>query len=171
MHREMLRSRAIYVLQNGMAVGLFGLLFIAEASAYLLNAYPNWEFTWWLSLNSNRLVGSLLNIGDSVLKIPYLLLAILAASVVLPIIALRRRSWLGTAISGHVALGAGVVISQNALLQVQHDRAVASLSAALDPTIMSPSALWFCTTTLVMLALCVLNHFMFFARIKSNKGE
>ena len=168
MRKKLLRSHAIYAAQNGLAACLFLLLFIAEGSAYFLHSFPSSEFAWRLSLTANRLAGPILNVADDLLQIPFLLLMILAAAVIAPFIAYKRRSWLGTASSGHIALGVGVFVSFNSLLQAGRDHELASLSGVFDPSILSPSAWSLCAITVVMAVLCMLNHFMFFARIKNR---
>ena len=166
MSKQILKSPAIYAIQNGLATCLFLLLLIAEGSAYALNIFPSSEYAWRISLTANRLAGPILNIGDDLLQVPFLLLFVLAGAVILPYVAYRRRSWLGTAISGHVALGVGIFTSFNSLLQVGHDHNVASLSQTIDPSILSPTAWGFCSITVTMAVLCILNHFMFFARVR-----
>ena len=166
MSKQILKSSAIYAIQNGLATSLFLLLLIAEGSAYALNFFPTSEYAWRISLTANQLVGPILNIGDHLLQVPFVLLLILATAVILPSVAYLRRSWLGTAIAGHVALGVGIFSSFNSLLQVGLDHNVASLSQTIDPTILSPTAWGLCSITVMMTVLCILNHFMFFARMK-----
>ena len=166
MSKQLLKSPAIYAIQNGLAACLFGLLLVAEGSAYLLNKFPTSEYAWRVSLTANRLAGPILDIGNDFLQIPFLLLFILAVAVILPYVAYRRRSWFGTAVAGHVALGVGIFTSFNSLLQVGHDHNVASLSATIDPSILSPTAWGLCSITVTMAVFCILNHFMFFVRVK-----
>ena len=166
MSKKLLRSQAIYAAQNGLAAGLFMILFTAEAAAYLLYFHPTVEAFWRISLMANRLAGPILIVGDSVMQTPFLLLTVLAVAVLVPLISYKHRSWLGTAASGHIALGIGVMISFNALRDVNYKHRLASLSDVFDPSIMSPSAASMCAVTLIMAGLCVLNHFMFFARLK-----
>ena len=170
MTKQLLKSPTVYAIQNGLAACLFALLLVSESSAYVLHWFPTSEYTWWVSLTASRLAGPILNIADHLLQVPFLLLFILVAAVILPYVAYRRRSWLGTAISGHVALGVGIFTTFNSLLQVGHDHNVASLSQTIDPTILSPTAWGFCSITLTMAVLCILNHFMFFARIRNRNS-
>ena len=100
-----MRNQRVYAVQNGMAACLFLLLLAAEALAYLLHSFPSVEILWMLTISANRIAGPLLNVADHLIQLPFALLAILALAVLIPIISYRRRSWLGTAISGHVALG------------------------------------------------------------------
>lgn len=166
MGKKLLRSQAIYATQNTLAACLFMILFIAEAAAYLLYFHPTVEAFWRISLTANRLAGPILAVGDSILQTPFLLLTILAVAVLVPLISYKHRSWFGTAASGHIALGIGVMVSFNALKEVNNEHRLASLSDVFDPSIMSASAASMCAVTLIMAGLCVLNHFMFFARLK-----
>lgn len=166
MCKKILRSKAIYAAQNGLAACLFLLLFTAEAAAYLLHSFPTVEALWRVSIAANRVAGPILAIGDDILQTPFLLLTVLAVAVLVPLISYKHRNWFGTAASGHIALGIGVVISYNALNQVNLQHRLSSLSDVFDPSVMSPSAASLCAVTLVMAALCVANHFMFFARSK-----
>ena len=164
MSKKILRSNAVYAIQNGLAACLFLLLFVGEGSAYLLNAFPTSELVWRISLTVNHIVGPILEIGDELFQLPFLLLGILASAVVLPGLAYLYRNWFATAVSGHMALGAAVFITLKSLMQVGRDHSVASLSAVFDTSILSPTAWSLCAITSVMAVFCILNHAMFFAR-------
>ena len=166
MSEKLLRNQSVYAAQNGIAACLFLLLLTAETSAYLLHSFPSMEMLWRVTISANRITGSLLGALDHAIQLPFVLLAILAIAVVVPILAYRRRSWLGTAISGHVALGLCVMLTFEAMKQVQAGHLTASLSAAFDPAILNSSTISLIVVTLVMAVLCLLNHFMFFARRK-----
>ena len=164
MSEKFLRNRSVYALQNGIAACLFLLLLTAEASAYLLQSFPSVEMLWVLTLSTNRIAGQILGVADHAIQLPFVLLGILAIAVAVPVTAYRRRSWLGTAICGHVALGLCVVLTFEAMNRAQTGHLSASLSAAFDPAILDSSTTSLGVVTLVMAVLCLLNHFMFFAR-------
>ena len=164
MSEKLLRNQSVYAVQNGIAACLFLLLLTAEASAYLLHSFPSVETFWVLTISTNSIAGSILGMADQVIQLPFVLLGILAIAVVVPFIAYRRRSWLGTAISGHVALGLCAMLTFEAMKRAQAGHLTASLSGAFDPAILNTSTTSLIVVTLVMAVLCLLNHFMFFSR-------
>ena len=166
MGEKLLRSQRVYAVQNALAACLFLLLLTSEALAYLLNSFPSTEMLWELTIAANRIGGPFLAVADQAIQLPFALLFILAIAVAVPIIAYRRRSWLGTAISGHVALGLSVMLTYEAMKRAQTGHMTASLSQAFDPRILDSNAMSLIIVTLVMSVLCLLNHFMFFARRK-----
>ena len=167
MGEQLMKSPGVYAVQNALAACLFLLLLTAEALAYLLNSFPSNEMLWELTIAANRIAGPFLGAADRAIHLPFALLAILAIAVTVPIIAYRRRSWLGTATSGHVGLGLSVMLTYEAIKRAQSGHLTASLSQAFDPAILDSSAMSLIAVTLVMAVLCLLNHFMFFARSKS----
>ena len=164
MGEKLLRNQHVYAVQNALAACLFLLLLTAEALAYLLNSFPSTEMLWELTIAANRIAGSFLGAAGHAIQLPFALPAILAIAVAVPIIAYRRRSWLGTAISGHVALGLGVMLTYEAMKRAQTGHMTASLSQVFDPAILNSSTVSLIAVTLVMAVLCLLNHVMFFAR-------
>ena len=167
MGEKLLRNQRVYAVQNGMAACLFLLLLAAEALAYLLHSFPSVEILWMLTISANRIAGPFLNVADHLIQLPFALLAILALAVLVPIISYRCRSWLGTAISGHVALGLCVMLTFEALRRAHEGRSTASLSQVFDTAILNSGIVSLIAVTLVMAVLCLLNHIVFFARPKA----
>ena len=164
MGEQLLRNPHVYAVQNGMAACLFLLLLTAETLAYLLHSFPSVEMLWVLTISANRIAGPLLSVADHIIQLPFALLAFLAIAVVVPVIAYRRRSWLGTAVSGHVALGLCVMLTYEAIRRENTGHLTASLTTAFDPAILNSSTMSLIAVTCVMAVLCLLNHIMFFAR-------
>ena len=156
------RHSRTFAVQNGLAALVFALLFSGEALAYLLHAFPAAETLWRMTSLSNRLSGALLGTLSSLFTTPFLLLALLGTAVTVPLLAWRHKHWLGTAISGHVALAAIVALAFGALKRNSTGHAVASLSDILDPRILDTGVLSLVLIGLVMLVLCALNHAAFF---------
>ena len=161
-----MRSPRVYAIQNGIAASLFFLLLVAESLAYLLNYFPRTEMLWMLTISANRIAGPFLGVADHAIQLPFALLGILAIAIVIPILAYRRRSWFGTAVSGHVALGVCVMLSYELLRREHIGHQTASLSKVFVPGVLDGSAIGLIAVTMVMGFLCLLNHFMFFARHK-----
>lgn len=164
MREKILTNRGIYATQNGLAACLFLLLLIAETSAYLLHSFPSAKMLWMLTISTNRIAGPILGKADHAIQWPFAVPGILAFAVIASFFAYQRRSWLGTAISGHVALGLSVMLTFEAMKRSQTGHLTASLSGAFDPAILNGSTTSLVAVTLVMSVLCLLNHFMFFAR-------
>lgn len=164
---EQLMRNHTYAVQNGMAACVFLLLLSAESLAYLLHSFPSVEILWMLTISVNRIAGPVLSVADHLIQLPFALLAILALAVVVPIISYRCRSWLGTALSGHVALGLCVMLTFEALRRAHEGRSMASLSQVFDIAILNSSILSLFAVTLVMAVLCLLNHIVFFVRPKA----
>ena len=167
MGEQLMRNPRVYAVQNGLAACLFLLLLAAEALAYLLHSFPSVEMLWVLAISANRIAGPFLGAADHAIQMPFALLAILAFAVVVPIIAFLRRNWLGTAISGHVALGLCVMLTYEALKRENTGHLTASNATIFDPAILNSSTVSLIAVTCVMAILCLLNHVMFFSRSKS----
>ena len=164
MGEKLLRNQSVYAMQNALAASLFFLLLATEALAYLLHSFPRVEILWALTISTNRIAGPLLAMADRAIQLPFALLFILAIIVVIPAISYWRRSWLGTAISGHVALGLCVMLTYEAMKRESTGHLTASLTTAFDPAILNSSTMSLIAVTCVMAVLCLLNHIMFFAR-------
>ena len=130
MGKTLLKHPRVYLVQNAMAACLFLSLLAAEGVAYLLHAFPSVEILWALSISANRIAGPFLGTADHLIGLPFALLAILALATVLPLASYRLRSWLGTAISGHVALGLFVMLTYGALRRAATGHIMANLSMA-----------------------------------------
>ena len=167
MGAQLLKNPRVYAVQNGMAACLFLLLLAAEALAYLLHSFPSVEMLWVLAISANRIAGPFLSVADHAIQLPFVLLAVLTIAVVVPLIAYRRRSWLGTAVSGHVGLGLCVMLTYEAMKRENTGHLTASNATVFDPGILNSSTVSLIAVTCVMGVLCVFNHIMFFARSKS----
>ena len=165
MSKLVIVSPRIFAVQNALAALLFAGLLGTFCLEYLLYLYPGSELLWSLSLPANRLAGSLLHAIDGWLGMgPFALAVVLGSTVFLPIIAQKRKSWLGTSIAGHVALAVAVVLTYDAMNRAQVGRSTASLSPIFDPAIFDPNSTSLTMATMVLIALCVLNHVVFLRR-------
>ncbi len=167
MGKKLLLNSRVYAIQNGIAAALFLLLLTNEVLAYLLNSYPSSETLWMLTLNINRLVGPFVATIEPYFHQPYALMAALACAAMMPLVAYRRRSWLGTAVSGHMALGGYAVMSFTALDWFYRDVATASLAGDVYSLGKTTGIFGLIAMTLLMVVLCLLNHVMFFMRVKT----
>jgi hypothetical protein len=162
MTEMILRHPRFYAVQNGFAALFFSLLLGAELLRHLLSSFPGVEIYWRLASLSNRTVMPLLSAVSDVFNSPVVTLVILGTGVLLPLVAWRYRHWLGTAISGHVALGCLVMITWWALKRNNTGTAMASLSDAFSPRLYDTSVVSLSLLSLAMAALCILNHVAFF---------
>jgi hypothetical protein len=162
MTEMILRNPRFYAVQNGLAAMLFALLLSAEILRHLLSSFPGVELLWRLTSLSNQTVAPLLNILSNAFHSPIALLAALGAGLFVPLAAWRYRNWLGTAISGHVAMGCLVVIVWWALKRNNTGQAMASVSNIFEARLYDTSAISMIVLSLVMAAFCVLNHVAFF---------
>src|SRR6185503_15331943 len=141
MGEHLIKNPRVYAVQNGIAACLFLLLLTAETLAYLLHSFPSVEMLWMLTISANRIAGPFLSVADHAIQTPFVLLAVLAIAVAAPLVAYRCRSWLGTAISGHVALGLCVMLTFEAMKRAQTGHLTASLSGAFDPATLNSSTM------------------------------
>ena len=159
----------VFAVQNLLAALVFALLLASQALAYLLYMYPSVETLWALTISFNRLTGPMHATADFGMgQGPFVSMAVLTAAAVLPILAWRRRHWLGTAVSGHVALAICVVLTFGAIRRAETGKMSASLFPLIDPASMGASALSLAAVTSILVALCCLNHVMFFRRIRQS---
>lgn len=158
-------SARVFIIQNSLAALVFGLLLTSELLAYLLYRYPSAEILWALTIPFNRIAGPMLSSIDFGFgKGPLASMAVLAAGVSLPLLAWRHRNWLGTAIAGHVALAICVVLTFGAVRRATTGSMSASLSPIIDPASMDANAVSLAIVSIVLVALCFLNHVAFFRR-------
>jgi hypothetical protein len=155
-------SPRVHAVQNGLAAALFASLLLAESLRHLLSAHPGYELLWRLSSLANWTVAPLLDGIANMIRNPWILLAVLAAGLAVPLASWRARSWLGTAASGHVCLGCLVVLAFQALKRNWTGELTASLSNVFDSRYYDLSATAFAVLAAVMLALCLANHVAFF---------
>jgi hypothetical protein len=158
------------ILQNSLSAGTFALIFAAQLLAYLLYVFPSSEILWTLNLPLRRLVAPLLvHIQGFTGLGPVALLVLLGAVVLMPVAATMRRSWLGTASCAHMALGIFVLLTAYAVQREATGFASASLQPAFVASRMGFSSISLAIMTIVFVALCIINHIVFFARTSSAK--
>ena len=165
MRKLVIVSPRLFVIQNALAALVFSGLLAAFCLRYLLYLKPGSALIWSMAIPANRLAGSLLETIDRWAGIgPAAVVLVLATAVCLPIVAGFRKSWLGTSISGHVALAVTIVLTYDAMNRAQVGRSTASLSPLFDPAIFDTNSTGLALATLVLVALCVLNHVVFLRR-------
>jgi hypothetical protein len=158
-------SSRVYAVQNSLAAGVFAALLAAEGLAYLLYLHPSTSILWELTILLNRIAGPVLgNIDVGFGHGPLAAIAVLAAATLMPLIAWQRRHWLATAVSGHVALAISGFLTFAAVLRAQTGQLTASLDPLIDPASFDTNALALAAVTVLLIALCGLNHVMFFCR-------
>lgn len=168
MGKKLLKNPTVYAIQNGLAACLFLLLFTHEVLAYLLYTFPTSEILWMLTLNTSRLVGPFTYAIEPYFQLPYALMILYACAVIVPTVAYRYRNWFGTAVSGHIALGAFAKMTYTAMMWSHMNVATASLSRDFGVRDLNGSIAAMLMLTAVMATLCMLNHIMFFSRIKQR---
>ena len=159
-------------MQNGMAAILFLFLLLAEGAAYLLDKFPSVEFFWWLAITTNRIAGSVLDSAGRMAQSATLVPAFLVFAVLVALASYARKNWLGTAISGHVALGIGVLITSEAMKRASVGHlTVASLDPGFNPAVLTSGTVSLALLTFSMAVLCLGNHIMFFTRRRESNGR
>ena len=166
MTRMMLRNQHVFAIQNGVAALLFLFLFVSEGMAYLLGAFPGVELFWRLSIFTSRISAPLLGGLGQQFSQPFLLLVLLGTAATVPLIAFRHRSWFGTAVCGHVALGLAVMLTSHAMKRAGTGHITASLGDVFAPRMFDTSAVTLAIVATTMAVLCLLNHLAFFVRTR-----
>lgn len=162
-------SARITIAENSIATAVFLFLLAAQLLAYLLYCYPGSESLWALSVPFNRLAAPVLGPLDAWLGLgPLASLAMLGAVAALPVLAHLGRNWLGTSVSGHVALAVSVVLTAGAMQRAETHQASASLSPIFDPSAFDMSSTGLILATAALVVLCGLNHVVFFARARAT---
>ena len=164
MTRMMLRNQNVFAIQNGVAALLFLFLFLSEGMAYLLGAFPGVEMFWRMSIFTSRISAPLLGGLGQQFSQPFLLLVLLGTAATVPLIAYRHRSWFGTAVCGHVALGLAVMMTSQAMKRAGTGHITASLGDVFDPRMFDTSSVTLAIVASAMAVFCLLNHFAFFVR-------
>ena len=154
----------LYAMQNGLAAMLVTVLLAAELLRYLLAGFPGVELFWRLSSLSNTTVGPLLNALGGKVPSPTGLLAVLVVGLLLPLVAWRKRHWLGTAVAGHLTLACLGLLSFWAVKRNNTGQVMASLADVFEPRLYDTSAMTMLALSAIMAALCFLNHVAFFRR-------
>lgn len=158
--------RLLVALQSSLSAAVFGYFFLAQLLAYLLYLDPRSTWLWFLSPRLNREAAPLLDLFDAVLPVHLVLsCAVLAGFCALPLVYFFRRSWLGTAASGHLALIAALVPIIMAAKAGGGSSASASLSGMADFAAGDITSVWLLLVA-VLLPLCVMNHVTFFRDLR-----
>lgn len=162
-------STRITIAENSLAALVFFFLLAAQTLAYLLYCFPGSELLWALSVPFNRLAAPMLDPFGAWLGLgPLQSIAILGLIAAIPILAHLGRNWLGTSISGHVALAVLVILTAGAMQRAQTHQVSASLSPIFDPSAFDMSSAGLASATAMLVVLCGLNHIVFFARARAS---
>ncbi len=162
-----LGSPRIYAVQNILASLVFVILLGAQGLAYLLYLHPSSELLWALNIPLHRIASPLLGIFDFGFgQGAFASMTVLAITVILPLIAWWLRNWLGTAVSGHVALAVCVILTDGALRRIGPIERTASLTPFGGIPPVDSNTVCLAAVTLAMVILCFINHAMFFRRAK-----
>ena len=162
-------SPRIYAIQNSLAALVFALLLMAQGVAYLLYLNPSSELLWALTIFLNRVAAPVLSVFDFGFGHgPFLSLTVLATAVVVPLLAWRARYWFGTAVSGHAALALCVVLTVGAVRRIGESQRSASLLPFADLPPVDSNALCLALVTIAMAILCIINHAMFFHKVRQS---
>ena len=150
MQRPQIKPHIFLALQNAMATLLFAILLATEMMRHLLYENPSSETLWWLTSLANRSVMPMLQYVNQMLPVPDQLLAGLAAGVIVPLLAWWTRYWLVTAVSGHLVLGALIVLT----LQHFPKGSVSLASLGLGGWVLAALSLF-------VLVMCIADHVAF----------
>jgi hypothetical protein len=155
--------------QCGLAAVVFGMLFLSQLFAYLLYLNPQCEWLWAWALTVGPFTTPILDIYDLFAPgNPILSSSILASLSCLPLLACVRRNWLGTSISGHVALGICIIGLSTAIDRGWYSEDLASRLVAFDPA-MFDSREWVVAFTAAALTIfCGANHVRFFQHMAKS---
>ena len=149
-------------LQNGASLSLFLALLFAHVLCYGLYLFPGSLLMWQLAVPVNRVFGPMLLTFDfSFGHGPAAAFAVLGMLAMVPILSYLRRYWLGTAISGHLALAVCGVLTWGALIRASHSSVSASLGPVLDGGSIDMQTFILATLTLLLTGFCAFNHFEF----------
>ena len=156
---------ATYAIQNTIGVLVFGGLLLTNLVSVLLHYNPGVSWLWAASISLHRIFGRMLEwaiFGGG--QGPAISLALLALFAALPILSFVRRSWLGTAIVGHVALGMCFLLASDAIGRATMRINSASLAPYVETGLRDTSTLILVILSAATLVLCVINHIVFFRR-------
>ena len=150
-------------LQNGASLSLFLALLFAHALCYGLYLYPGSLLMWQLAVPVNRVFGPLLlNFDFSFGQGPAAAFAVLGMLTIAPLLSYRNRHWLGTAVSGHLALAVCAVLTWGALLRASKTSVAASLAPVLNGGSIDMRTIILATLTLLLAGFCAFNHVEFY---------
>ena len=156
---------ATYAIQNTIGVVVFGGLLLTNLVSVLLHSNPGGAWIWAASISLYRVFGRMLDwavFGGG--QGPAISLAILGLLTGLPILSFVKRSWLGTAVVGHAALGMCVLLASDAIGRATMRIHSASLAPYVETGLRDTSAILLVILSAATLLLCVFNHIVFFRR-------
>ncbi len=162
-------AKVIYLVENTMAALVFMTLLSANSLAYLLYNYPGSELLWRLSIPVGRAAAPVSLALENAFRHYALTVSIclLAGCILLPVYSYIRRSWLGTAVSGHIALAGIALMIANFADNELKITLTASNHWIINTDLLNGRIVMAGVVFAVMLVLCILNHIMFFKRIKT----
>lgn len=155
------------IFQNAFAALLFAFALSGNVFAYLLHLLPSSEVLWRISVPVNRAVQPITWAVDSISVHPGFSLALMLLIVGIPYLAFRSRSWIGTAVVSHTALGACVLMMLNVADTRLRQSVTADNLLHINPDYLNSRVIGFGTVAAVMLVFCAMNHVAFF-RIKAS---
>lgn len=165
MARPQIRPTTFVGLQNGVAAAIAACLLLTELSRRLLYAYPESETLWWLTILSNRTVMPLLQLMEDHLGNPDWLVPALLAAVAVSLLSWGTRYWFGTALSGHMALAALVVVTLSIFSRGRVLYGYSAPSELLGPINLPLLGIALGLLSLSVLIMCIADHVAFFRYI------
>ncbi len=166
MARPEIRPASFVALQNAMAASVFALLLAAEMLRRLLDQHPQWELLWQLSILSNRTVMPVLRYAEQLLPTPDRLVLGLTAGIVIPLLAWWTRYWFATAVAGHVALAAMVVMTFWSFRRGNLDLTILT-PESISSSRLELTALLFLGLSMFLLVMCLADHWAFLRFLRS----
>lgn len=161
MRRPQIKPSAFIALQNAMAASFFALLLAADLLRRLVNAHPDSELMWRLSMLANRTVMPVLRYGEQYAPTPDRLTAALLAGILLPLLAWLTRYWLLTAVAGHVMLAALIIMTLTMLRGGNLELPLSHIPQAILAGRVGAGAFILFFLSLFMLVMCIADHLAF----------
>jgi hypothetical protein len=156
----------LFGIQNFLSLGVFFTLAYAQLFAYALYIYPHSEWLWFLSLKLNRLSDPVFSILDGLTLFRHLpLWVVLWSLCILPFYADRHKSWLGTALLGHIALGLCIVCGSGFIDRLLFPPVSADAGAPVMPQVIHWNVWIVIAAAAIMAILCALNHIVYFRNV------
>jgi hypothetical protein len=169
MPRAVKQPDYVFALQNSLSAAVLISLFLSQLFAYLLYLNPRSEWLWAWSIGIGRFTLPVLDVYDLVAPTnPVLSCTVLALFSLVPICAQLKRHWLGTSISGHIALGIYVMCLAAAIDRGTYSQDFASRFEAFDPATFDFNERTVAFAGLALIILCALNHVFFFRNMGAN---
>lgn len=161
MARPQIRPPIFIALQNGMAAALSLSLLAEDGLRRLLHAYPSSETLWWLSVHANRILMPVMQYLEVYLVTPEKITACLVAGIVIPLIAWRTRYWFATALAGHAALAALIIITLAVFNRGSPSLPIQTPMDLITALRTSPAGFLFLGLSLFTLVMCIADHVAF----------